>query len=89
MDHCDKTVFCDTYDLKRHIKKPTCYKNPETPSCMYLILTDNPKCFQSSCVVKTGVSHFHRIRVTVMKTTVKKFQPRMIHYRDYKKFQYD
>ena len=89
MDNSDMTVFCDTYDLKCLIKEPTCYKNPENPSCIDLILTNNPKCFQSSCVVETGLSDFHKMTVTVMKTTFKKFQPRIIHYRDYKHFQND
>ena len=53
MDNSDMTVFCDTYDLKFLIKEPTCYKNPENPSCIDLILTNNPKCFQSSCVAET------------------------------------
>ena len=83
-DNSYMTVFCDTYDLKCLIKEPTCYKNPEIPSCIDLILTNNPKCFQSSCVLETGLSDFHRMTVTVMKTTFKKFEPRIIHYRDYK-----
>ena len=50
-------------------------------------MTNNPKCFQSSCVVETGLSDFHRMTVTVVKTTFKKFEPRIIRYRDYKNFQ--
>ena len=65
------------------------YKNPENTSCIDLILTHNPKYFQSSCVVETGLSDFHRITVTVIKTIFKKFEPRIIHYRDYKNFQND
>ena len=79
MDNSDMTVFCDTYDLKCLIKEPTCYKNPENPSCIDLILTNNPKYFQSWCVVETGLSDFHRTIVTVTKTTFKKFEPRIIH----------
>ena len=79
MDNSDMTVFCDTYDLKCLIKEPTCYKNPENLSCIDLILTDNLKYFQSSCVVETGLSDFHRTIVTVTKTTFKKFEPRIIH----------
>ena len=26
--------FCDTHDLKSLIREPTCYKNPENPSCI-------------------------------------------------------
>ena len=89
MVNSDTTVFCDTCDLKCLIKEPTCYKNPENPSCIDLILTNNPKCFQSSCVVETGLSDSHRMTVTVMKVTFKKFEPRIIHYREYKNFQSD
>ena len=80
VNNSDITVFCDRYDLKC----PTCYKNPENPSCIDLILTNNPKCFQSSCVLETGVSDFHRMTITVMKTTFKKFQLRIIHYMELK-----
>ena len=80
IDNNDMSVFCDTYNLKSLIKEPACYKNPENPSCRDLILTNSPKCLQSSCVVETGLSDFHRMTVTVMKTNFKKFQPRIIHY---------
>ena len=80
MNNSDITVFCDRYDLKY----PTCYKNHENPSCIDLILTNNPKCFQSSCVLETGVSDFHRMTITVMKTTFQKFQLRTIHYMELK-----
>ena len=63
--------------------------NSENPSCIALILTNNPKCFQSSSVVETGPSNFHRMTVAVMKTTFKKFEPRIIQYTDYKNFQND
>ena len=89
MNNSDTTIFCNTNDLKCLIKEPTCYKNPENPSCIDFILTKNPKCFQSSCVVEAGLSDFHRMTVTVMKTTFKKFQPRIIHYRVYKSVQND
>ena len=89
MDNSDMTVLCDTYDLKCLIKEPTCYKNPENPSCRDLILVNNAKCFQSSCVVETGLPDFHRMTVTVTTTTYKKFQPRIIPYGDYKNFQND
>ena len=69
------------------IKEPTCYKNPGNPSCVDLILTNNPKCFQSSSVVENGSSDFHRMTVTIMKTTFKKFESRIKHYRDFKNFQ--
>ena len=35
-------VFCDSYEFKNLIKDATCYKNLENPSCIDLILTNNP-----------------------------------------------
>ena len=62
-------VFCDSYEFKNLIKDATCYKNPENPSCIDLILTNNPNSFQNSGVIETGLSDFHKMMVTVMKTT--------------------
>ena len=39
--------FCDTYNLKSLIRQPKCYKNPENPSCIDLILTNIPFSFQN------------------------------------------
>ena len=39
------------------INKPTCYKNPNKPTCIDLILTNCVGCFQNSCVVETGLSY--------------------------------
>ena len=43
--------FCSIFNLKNLIKDPTCFKNPSKPSCIDLILTSRPKCFQHSCVL--------------------------------------
>ena len=79
-------VFCDSYEFKNLIKDATCYKNPENPSCIDLILTNNPNSFQNSGVIETGLSDFHKMTVTVMKTTFEKLKPNIIHYWDYRKF---
>ena len=82
-------VFCDSYVFKNLMKDGTCYKNPENPSCIDLILTNNPNSFQNSGVIETGLSDFHKMTVTVMKTTFEKLKPNIIHYRDYRKFSND
>ena len=79
-------TFCESYGLKNLIKVPTCYKNPQNPSCIDLILTNSPLSFQSSGVIETGMSDFHKITVTVTKTTFQKLDPKIIHYRDYRKY---
>ena len=35
--------FCKVYRLKNLVKGATCYKNPEKPSCIDLILTNRPR----------------------------------------------
>ena len=77
---------CSSYNLTSMINRPTCYKNPEKPSCIDLILTNCPRSFQNSCTIETGLSDFHKLVVTVMKTTYKKSQPKIINYRSYKYF---
>ena len=79
-------AFCDNYNLTSLIKQPTCYKNPNNPTCIDLILSNTPRSFQSTCVIETGLSDFHLMTVTVMKKSFRKFHPRLINYRSYKNF---
>ena len=48
--------------------------------------TNKPKCFQNSQTVETGLSDCHKMTISVMKTFIRKQVPRIISYRDYKKF---
>ena len=45
----------------------TCYKNFENPECIDLILINTPKYFQNSQAIKTGLSDFHKMCLTVLK----------------------
>ena len=78
--------FCEIYHLTNIIKQPTCFKNPSNPSCIDLFLTNNANCFQKSSVFETGLSDFHKLIVTVMKSHIPKQQPKIIKYRNYKGF---
>ena len=40
-------TFCKSYSLHSLIKQPTCFKNPENPSRIDLILTSKPRSFQT------------------------------------------
>ena len=55
--------FCESCNLTNLIKQPTCFKNPEKPSCIDLILTNRSKSFQTTCVIETGCSNFHRMTI--------------------------
>ena len=68
------------------IYKLTCYKNPNKPTCIDLILTNCLWSFQNSCVIQTGLSVFYEMIVTVIKISFRKIEPRVISYRDCKSF---
>ena len=78
--------FCNSYNLNSLIKQPTCFKNPKNPSCIDLILTDKPQSFLSICVIETGLSDFHRMTVSVLKTHFRKLPPKVATCRNFKKF---
>lgn len=81
--------FCDSYNLKSLIKEHTCFKSVHNPSCIDLILTNKPTYFQNNKVFETGLSDYHKLTITVLKTTFQKQKPRIINYRNYKKFVHD
>ena len=78
--------FCSLNNLESLISKPTCYKNHENPTCIDLILTNRPGYFQHSNLFETGISDFHLLIVTQLKMRFRKKLPKIITYRDYRKF---
>ena len=74
-------------DLQYLIKQPTCYKNSENLSCTDVILTNKAKSFQSTCVIETGLSDFHRMTISVLRMHFHKLPPEVISYRDFKKLE--
>ena len=79
-------IFCTTYNLKNLVKEATCFKNIESPSCIDLILTNKPLYFQNTNVLETGISDFHKLTLTIMKSSFYKQEPNIFNYRNYKKF---
>ena len=43
--------FCDLYKLKNLVREPTCFKNPDNPSCIDLFLTNCSNSFQDTQVI--------------------------------------
>ena len=78
--------FCKVYKLKNLVKGATCYKIPEKPSCIDLILTNRPRSFHGCHIIETGLSDFHEMTVIVMRMCFKKQDLRVLRYRDYKRF---
>ena len=82
IDEEDLENFCQLYHLKSLIKTPTCFKSNENPTCIDLILTNRQQSFQNSKTIETGLSDFHHLTLTVMKTKFRKLPPKKILYRD-------
>ena len=68
------------------MKEKTCFKSVRNPSCIDLILTSNAMAFQNTKTVFTGLSDFHKLVFTVLKTRITKIKTQKITYRDYKNF---
>ena len=78
MEDSSIKTFCSNFNLTSMINKPTCYKNPDKPTCIDLILTNCSGSFQNSCVIGTGLSDFHKMIVTVMKACYRKIEARVM-----------
>ena len=81
--------FISVYSLRNLVKQKTCFKNPENPSCIDLILANSPRSFQNSNVFETGLSDFHKLTTTVLKQYFPKLKPKVLNYRDYREFRND
>ena len=78
--------FCQTYNLESVVNKPTCFKNPKNPSCIDLMLIHKRERFLNAKTIETGLSDFHKIVVSVFKTSFKKQKPKIATHRNYKCF---
>ena len=63
---CSLCEFCDVYNLENLIDEPTCYKNPNNPSSIDVILTNRKRSFHISTTIETGLSDHHKMIITVL-----------------------
>ena len=75
--------FCNFYWLKNLLEKPICFKTPDNPNVIDLLLTNRPRNFRNSDILETRLSDFHKLTLTVLKSYFKKQAPKMINYRNY------
>ena len=59
--------FCQIYNFKNLLDKPTWFKNSTNHSCVDLLITNKPRSFQNSCTFETRLSDFHKMTLTVLK----------------------
>ena len=81
--------FALSFKLKSTVKEPTCYKNPENPSCIDLFLTNCRRSFHNTCLHETGLSYFRKLVVSILRTSFEPLSPKIIKYRNYKNFDED
>ena len=79
------SYFLKCHNASNIVKEKTCLKSLDNPSCIDLIITNKPGCFQNTVVTTTGLSDCHKF-VSVLKASFKKALPKKIFYRDYKSF---
>ena len=78
--------FFDEFSAKNLVKEKTCFKSLDNPSCIDLFLTNSWLSFVNTTTISTGLSDFHKMIITVFKTTFPKAKPKIVTYRDYSKF---
>ena len=86
MEDSSLKTFAEIYNLRNHIKEPTCFKNPENPACINLILTNKLLSLKNTHVTETSLSDFHKMIVAVMKMHFPKIKPQVVSCRKYKDF---
>lgn len=64
----------------------TCFKNLEKPTCIVMILTNSPYCFEDSFVIESGLSDFNKTIISVMKTTFQNLKANTVCCKDYTRF---
>ena len=78
--------FLNGYDSKSLVNDETCFKNPENPRCIDIFIKIITGSFQKTTAVTSGLSGFHKMIVTVCKTSFQKSKPEKILYTSYKNF---
>ena len=75
-------------NAKNIVSNYTCYKSVENPSCIDLVIMNCPLSFQNTMTI-TCLFDFHKMVITVVKTTSAKLFPNKVIHRDYKNFNRD
>ena len=73
-------------DSKNLVQQKTCFKSINNPSCIDLFVTNSPRSFQNTITFASGLSDFHKIILTILKSTFPKVRPKQIVYRKFKNF---
>ena len=78
--------FLFNNDAKNLVEQKTCFKSTNNPSCIDLFVTNSPRSFQNTITLASGLSDFHKMILTILKSTFPKAKPKQIVYRKFKNF---
>ena len=73
-------------DSKNLVQQKTCFKSTNNPSCIDLFVTNSPRSFQKTITFSSGLSDFHKMIWTVLKSIFPKVRPKQIVHRKFKNF---
>ena len=77
------------HELSSINKKPTCYKNPNKPSCIDHILRNSLRSFFKTDTVFTWLSDFDKLVLSAFKLHFLKAKAKEILYRNFRDFKED
>ena len=86
MEDSPMKTFDKIYKLSNLKKEPACFKNPQNPTCIDLILANKPLSFKNTNVIETKLSNIHKMIAAMMKMHFPKMKPQVVSYRKYKDF---
>ena len=79
-------MCCSYNPAKSNISSHLCIVGRSLDHCIDLILINFPKSFQRTQTTEAGLSDFHKLTLTVLKTHFPRLKPNIVNYRDYKGF---
>jgi hypothetical protein len=74
------------FGLTNIVKGATCFKNPNNPSLLDVILCTSPRTIADSLNINIGISDFHNFTCAASKIEVSTINKTRIQYRSYKNF---
>ena len=85
-EHSKETLFnfLEKHNAANIVKHKVRFKSLDIPGCIDLFITSRPQCFETTTVFSTGLSHFHKIVVTVLKASFSKAPLKEMIHRSYR-----
>ena len=80
------TGTLNVLNIKNIIKGPTCFKNPDSPTLLDVIMTNTPSRIAATINIATGISDFHNYVGAATKMGAPQLFPKTIQYRSMKNF---